>query len=71
MESQELNIGDKILITGPTTGVVETTIEEMRVDLKPAEKAVKGDSFSIALDTVIRRSDKLYKIVDVTDDLLQ
>lgn len=71
LESQELNIGDKILITGPTTGVVETTIEEMRVDLKPAEKAVKGDSFSIALDTVIRRSDKLYKIVDVTDDLLQ
>lgn len=71
LESQELNIGDKILITGPTTGVVETTIEEMRVDLKPVEKAVKGDSFSIALDTVIRRSDKLYKIVDVTDDLLQ
>ncbi len=71
LESQELNIGDKILITGPTTGVVETTIEEMRVDLKSVEKAVKGDSFSIALDTVIRRSDKLYKIVDVTDDLLQ
>ncbi len=71
LESQELNIGDKILVTGPTTGVVETTIEEMRVDLKPVEKAVKGDSFSIALDTVIRRSDKLYKIVDVTEDLLQ
>ncbi|MDE5419808.1 U32 family peptidase [Labilibaculum sp. DW002] len=71
LESQELNIGDKILITGPTTGVVETTIEEMRVDLKPVEKAVKGDSFSIALDTVIRRSDKLYKIVEVTNDLIQ
>jgi len=41
------------------------------VDLKPVEKAVKGDSFSIALDTVIRRSDKLYKIVDVYDDLRQ
>ena len=71
LESQELSIGDKILITGSTTGVVETTIEEIRVDLKPVDKAVKGDSFSIALDTVIRRSDKLYKIVDVTDDLLQ
>ncbi|RXQ95009.1 U32 family peptidase [Ancylomarina salipaludis] len=71
LESQELCVGDKILITGPTTGVVETTIEEIRVDLKPVEKAVKGDSFSIALDTVIRRSDKLYKIVDVNDDLLQ
>ncbi|RZT97468.1 putative protease [Ancylomarina subtilis] len=71
LESQELCVGDKILITGPTTGVVETTIEEIRVDLKPVEKAVKGDSFSIALDTVIRRSDKLYKIVDVNENLLQ
>jgi len=71
LESQELSVGDKILITGPTTGVVETTIKEIRVDLKPVEKAVKGDSFSIALDTTIRRSDKLYKIVDVSDDLLQ
>jgi len=71
LESQELSVGDTILITGPTTGVVETTIEEIRVDLKPVEKAVKGDSFSIALDTVIRRSDKLYKIVDVYDDLRQ
>jgi len=71
LESQELSVGDKILITGPTTGVVETTIKEIRVDLKPVEKAVKGDSFSIALDTIIRRSDKLYKIVDVNDDLLQ
>lgn len=71
LESQELSVGDKILVTGPTTGVVETIIKEIRVDLKPVEKAVKGDSFSIALDTVIRRSDKLYKIVDVNDDLLQ
>ena len=71
LESQELSVGDKILITGPTTGVVETTIDEIRVDLKPVKKAVKGDSFSIALDTVIRRSDKLYKIVDVSDNLLQ
>jgi putative protease len=71
LESNELEVGDNILITGPTTGVVETTIKEIRVDLKPVEKAVKGDSFSIALDTMIRRSDKLYKIVEVTNDLIQ
>ena len=71
LESNELKFGDQILITGPTTGVVETTIQEIRVDLKPVEKAVKGDSFSIALDTMIRRSDKLYKIVEVTNDLIQ
>lgn len=71
LESNELAVGDNILITGPTTGVVETTIKEIRVDLKPVEKAVKGDSFSIALDTMIRRSDKLYKVVEVTNDLIQ
>jgi putative protease len=71
LESNEVAVGDKILITGPTTGVVEPTIKEIRVDLKPVEKAVKGDSFSIALDTMIRRSDKLYKIVEVTNDLIQ
>ncbi|MBI9056734.1 MAG: U32 family peptidase [Labilibaculum sp.] len=71
LESQELSVGDNILITGPTTGVIETTIKEIRVDMKSVEKAVKGDSFSIALDTMIRRSDKLYKIVEVTNDLIQ
>ena len=71
LESQELSIGDNILITGPTTGVIETTIKEIRVDMKSVDKAVKGDSFSIALDTMIRRSDKLYKIVEVTNDLIQ
>nr|WP_320117850.1 peptidase U32 family protein [uncultured Marinifilum sp.] len=71
LESNELKVGDEILITGPTTGVVETTIKEIRVDLKVVEKAVKGDSFSIALDTMIRRSDKLYKVVEVTNDLIQ
>ncbi|MBN2595637.1 MAG: U32 family peptidase [Marinifilaceae bacterium] len=71
LESKELKVGDQILITGPTTGVIETTVKEIRVDLKSVEKAVKGDSFSISLDTMIRRSDKLYKIVEVTNDLIQ
>jgi putative protease len=71
LESQELKVGDQILITGPTTGVIETTVTEIRVDLKSVDKAVKGDSFSISMDTMIRRSDKLYKIVDVTNDLIQ
>ncbi len=71
LESQELKVGDQILITGPTTGVIETTVKEIRVDLKSVEKAVKGDSFSISMDTMIRRSDKLYKIVEVTNDLIQ
>lgn len=60
MESGELNVGDEIVITGPTTGVIITTIEELRVNLKSVPKAVKGDAFSIKLDQKIRPSDKLY-----------
>ena len=60
MEAGELHVGDEIVITGPTTGVIITTVEEIRVDLKPVEKAVKGEPFSIKLDKKIRPSDKLY-----------
>ncbi len=59
MESHELSVGDEILITGPTTGAVETTVKEIRVDLQPVQTTKKGESFSMPLDTVIRRSDKL------------
>ncbi len=66
VESGELHVGDRILITGPTTGVVEKTVKEIRVDLKPTGKAVKGERCSIALDTFLRRSDKIYKWVEKT-----
>ena len=71
MESGELSVGDTILITGPTTGVIETVIDEIRVDLKPVQKTVKGESFSIKMDQKIRRADKLYKIVDATEVQIQ
>ena len=60
MEAGELNVGDEILIIGPTTGVIPMTVSEIRVDLKPVQKAVKGDRFSIQVDEKIRPSDKLY-----------
>lgn len=71
MESHDLNLGDEILITGPTTGAIETTVKEIRVNLKPVQKTVKGESFSIPLTTMIRRSDKLYKLVKPTPDFLE
>jgi putative protease len=64
IESHDLKIGDEILITGPTTGVVQLIVNEIRVDLKNTEIAVKGTRCSVAVDTLIRRSDKMYKIVD-------
>ena len=64
LETGELSIGDDIIILGKTTGVYEDTIKEIRVELKPVEKAIKGDMFSIPTHTIIRRGDKLYKITD-------
>ena len=64
LESGALSVGDEILITGPTTGAIFVTIEEIRVALKPVEKAVKGQHFSIKIEQKIRPSDKLYKWVD-------
>ena len=63
MESGELHVGDEVVITGPTTGTQILRLEEIRVGLKPVEKAVKGDSFSIAVPSKIRPSDKLYQWV--------
>jgi len=63
LETKNLKVGDEILITGPTTGVVEMKVPEIRVDLKPVDEAQKGDRFSMPVDVKIRRSDKLYKWV--------
>lgn len=63
VESTELNIGDEILIIGPTTGVIETTVKEIRIDNKPVEKAKKGAIISIPVPEKVRRADKLYKLI--------
>ena len=68
MESGELAVGDKFMITGATTGVYEATADEIRVDLKPVSKTVKGDDCSIATSEPIHRGDKVYKIITVPDD---
>ena len=60
MESGELKVGDEVVITGPTTGALILTVEEIRVDLKPVQKAVKGESFSIRVPAKVRPSDRLY-----------
>jgi putative protease len=67
LETNSLRTGDHILIIGPTTGVIESTVSEIRVDLKPVDEAVKGDRFSIPVPDIIRRSDKLFKIVEAVD----
>jgi putative protease len=63
VQTQPLHVGDEIIITGPTTGVIETTVKEIRVDDKPVDEAPKGVKCSIPVESKIRRSDKLYKMV--------
>lgn len=63
VETQFLKVGDEILITGETTGAYEDIIEEIRVALKPVEIAEKGVYFSIKTKELVRRNDKLFKIV--------
>lgn len=62
-EANSLVKGDKLLIIGPTTGVVELTLDEVRIDDQEVEKVPQNAEFSIPVDTKLRRSDKLYKIV--------
>jgi putative protease len=71
LENGDLNKGETILITGPTTGVVEYKVEEIRVDLKVAETASKGELCSIKTSDYLRRSDKVYKLVDYKEVKIQ
>lgn len=65
LQAGNLKVGDEILITGPTTGVIQTTVKEIRVDLKNTEEAHKGQTISVPVDDKVRRADKLYKLVNV------
>ena len=63
METYDLKVGEKILITGDTTGAYEAVVDELRFDLKPVDEVVKGQLFSIKTSELVRRGDKLYKLV--------
>ena len=63
VEAAEMEVGDKLLITGPTTGAVSFTLDEARVDLKPVDVVKKGQHVSFKVPEKVRPSDKLYKLV--------
>lgn len=65
IEAQSVKLGDELIITGPTTGVIETTLTELRVDNQPVEIAKRGVSITFPVAEKIRPSDKLYKLVAV------
>ena len=67
IETNELHINDEFLIIGPTTGVYQGKVKELRLDLKPVDSVEKGDRCSIETQDIVRRNDKVYKIVTVCD----
>lgn len=75
MEAGELNVGDEVVITGPTTGALIFKVEELRFDLTPVNKVVKGQVFSMPVPSKTRPSDRLYvwkgKTVSETSHLVK
>ncbi|MBR0078421.1 MAG: U32 family peptidase [Bacteroidales bacterium] len=68
VETGEIAVGDTLVIEGPTTGVYETVVTELRLEVDPVPRAVKGQVCSIATGTVVRRGDKVYKKTLVTEE---
>jgi putative protease len=62
-EACEFSIGDKMLITGPTTGALYVTVDEIHDDVQSVQTAQKGTRVSIKVPEKVRPSDKLFKII--------
>jgi hypothetical protein len=57
--------GDKMLITGPTTGALYVTVDEIHDDVQAVQTAQQGTRVSIKVPEKVRPSDKLFKIISV------
>ncbi|HNF31943.1 MAG TPA: U32 family peptidase, partial [Bacteroidia bacterium] len=64
LESGTLSVDNDIMITGSTTGIIMTKIQELRMDDLPVTTVKKGDVFSMPVTEKIKPSDKLYKIIN-------
>ncbi|MBR4921390.1 MAG: U32 family peptidase [Prevotella sp.] len=62
-EACEFSVGDKMLITGPTTGALYVTVDEIHDDIQAVQTAQKGMRVSIKVPEKVRPSDKLFKII--------
>ena len=65
VEATTFNLGDKLLITGPTTGALWLEAKEIRYDLKPVETALQRQRVSIPVPEKVRPNDKLFKLISV------
>ncbi len=60
MEAGELHPGDEVVITGPDTGAIIMTVDELRLEYDPVDVVTKGQAFSLKVPRKIRPSDKMY-----------
>ncbi|MBW3015727.1 U32 family peptidase [Candidatus Woesearchaeota archaeon] len=60
IESEQLNKGDLLLITGPTTGAKQQLADSIEINHKPIEKAEKGQSIAVKLEFPARPNDKVF-----------
>ena len=67
VDAADFKLGDKLLITGPTTGVMYLDAKEIRLELEPVDYAPKGTHVSIPVPGKIRQSDKLFKLEQVEE----
>ena len=67
LETGNLKTGDNIIVNGPTTGVVESVVDEIRFELESVAEGLKGQHISVPVPEKIRRSDKLFKLVDAKE----
>lgn len=65
VEATDFAVGDKLLITGPTTGALWLNADEIRFDLKPVERALQKQRVSIPVPEKVRPNDKLFKLEKV------
>lgn len=68
MESHQLKVGDQYAISGPTIGYYSGLVEELRVEGNPVNEVSKGQTFSMVVPEKVRNSDKLYKVIDVSNN---
>jgi len=61
VETNDISVGNDIMVFGPTTGVLDVNVEEIRVELQSVNKAPKGVYCSIPINELVRRNDKVYK----------
>ena len=67
VEATTFSVGDKLLITGPTTGALWLNADEIRYDLKPVETALQKQRVSIPVPEKVRPGDKLFKLVSTEE----